>query len=294
MTALRVELTALDGPAAGSVWSIPRGAPRRFGGGPDADVPVRDPSIEPVHFAVYWFDAMPRARDLGSHGGTFRNERALRDEPIAHGDQLRAGGVRFAVAVITDDATDVAATRVTPTARRVATLSQYQGRVYAVLDAARDDEVVRLLRRSGAAYRSLYDGWAAEVFDTVSPYLVQLRRRGPLMERVLEQGWGRAWGIFVLSRAPFADVRRQLRRWLKVDVEGLGVSTFRFYDPDVMRNFAPTCTPAQIEKFLGCIDAVVMEAVDLPPWDPTSHVPMVVLDRRAPDRLFTLDPRPTG
>lgn len=292
MNALRIELTALDGPQAGAVWSIPRGAPRRYGSGPDADIPLPGAAIDPVHFAVYWFDATPRVRDLGSSTGTFRNERALRDEPVSHGDQLRAGGVRFAVAVITDASTRDAETSVTPTARRLSTLSQYQGRVYAVLDAARDDEVVRLLRRSGAPYRSLYDGWAEEVFDTVAPYLVQLRRRGALMEQLLERGWGRAWGVYVLSRAPFADVRRQLRRWLKVHVEGLGVATFRFYDPDVMRNFAPTCTPAQITRMLGCIDAVVMEGVDLPSHDPTSHVPMVVLDRRAPERLFTLDPRP--
>jgi hypothetical protein len=35
---------------------------------------------------------------------------------------------------------------------------------------------------------------------------------------------------------------------------------FRFYDPRVMRNYLPTCPPAQLAEFFGPVDFYIAEA----------------------------------
>jgi hypothetical protein len=105
------------------------------------------------------------------------------------------------------------------------------GRLYAVVDPAQDEEILGVLRRSGQPSYSLYDGWAAVHYRTLCPYLVALRKGGRLVEQLVEQGWGRAWGIFLTSDLPLPDVRRHLRRMLKVKDTDKSQALCRFYDP---------------------------------------------------------------
>lgn len=124
-----------------------------------------------------------------------------------------------------------AAEPVAPPHEALVALRAEPGRLYAVVDPAQDEEILGVLRRSGQPSYSLYDGWAATHYRTQCPYLVALRKGGRLVEQLVEQGWGRAWGIFLTSDLPLPDVRRHLRRMLKVkDVDKAQVLC-RFYDP---------------------------------------------------------------
>jgi hypothetical protein len=132
--------------------------------------------------------------------------------------------------------------------------------VFAALDAARDDGVLRLLRGApDAECQSLYDGAEGERLAGAAPYLVRLPRSGTLLGEVVAAGWGASWGIFLSSDAPFVEVRRQLRRFLLVELDDRREVYFRFYDPRVLRVFLPTCTPKQALEFFGPIQSFLAE-----------------------------------
>lgn len=135
--------------------------------------------------------------------------------------------------------------------------------LFAVLDSARDEAVLELLEDSKGNYRSLYEGPQAEELAAAAPYLLELPHETDLLERVAIEGWGRSWGIFLRSQLPFLEVRRHLRKHLMVQVEGKEKPVyFRFYDPRVLRDFLPTCTPDQVKEFHGPIQAFYAEGSD--------------------------------
>jgi hypothetical protein len=131
--------------------------------------------------------------------------------------------------------------------------------LYAVLDAARDDLVLPWIRTSGADAVCLYDGWQANELSDVAPYLVSVPRGSEHLRALLAESWGRCWGVYLSSNAEVRELRRHLRRFLRVRVEGRGRMLFRFYDPRVLRAFLPTCTVEEANAFFGPVDAFVAE-----------------------------------
>lgn len=134
------------------------------------------------------------------------------------------------------------------------------GCLYAVIDAARSERALQLATESVDPLASLYDGEPGRALDDVAPYLVQLRRDSDLLERLVAEGWGRGWGLFLESPAEFDAVRRHLRRFLMVELEGESRRVyFRFYDPRVMQTFADAITPEQRADLLQVVDAIHFE-----------------------------------
>jgi hypothetical protein len=151
-------------------------------------------------------------------------------------------------------------------ARREQAIKSLRGEpsgLFAVLDSARDDAVLQLLKSSGATYDSLYEGPQALELAEAAPYLVELPDGSELLEELAYAGWGRSWGIFLRSNLSLPQVRRHLRKFLLVHAEGKDKPLyFRFYDPRVLRVFLPSCTPAQTEEFHGPIQAFYAEGED--------------------------------
>lgn len=134
------------------------------------------------------------------------------------------------------------------------------GRLYAVIDAARAPRAVQLLEESVDPYNSLYDGEAGRAYDDVAPYLVQLRSDSWLLERLVREGLGNAWGIYIVSDAGFEAVRRHLRQFLMVEAEGEERRLFfRFYDPRVMETFADVITSQQRREFMKDLEVIIYE-----------------------------------
>ncbi|MEZ4405860.1 MAG: DUF4123 domain-containing protein [Polyangiales bacterium] len=131
--------------------------------------------------------------------------------------------------------------------------------LYAVLDAARDDHVLAAISRSGERFRSLYEGWQGDGLADVAPYLVELPSGSAFVDRLVREGWGESWGIFLVTPEDFFSVRRHLRRFLRVvDHDGKRL-LFRYYDPRVMRAWLPTCTPDETRAFFGSASAFITE-----------------------------------
>ncbi len=132
--------------------------------------------------------------------------------------------------------------------------------VYAVLDGARDRRIHDMVRASDHAWCCLYGGTLPAELLEVAPYLVHTEPHTAFTRELIAAGWGRAWGIWMISAAPFDDLRSHLRRFLRVQDEAGRRRLFRYYDPVVLAGFLPTCTTAQLAELFGPIDAFLVEA----------------------------------
>jgi hypothetical protein len=81
-----------------------------------------------------------------------------------------------------------------------------------------------------------------------------------LLPALVQNGWGKNWGIYLTSSAApwelLAFLRRQLVTWLPDGNQAL----LRFYDPRVLRTLLRTSTSYQRQQFFGVVQAYVMEA----------------------------------
>jgi hypothetical protein len=133
--------------------------------------------------------------------------------------------------------------------------------VWAVLDCARDPAIYRLLLESRLEFLCLYSGKLPRELEMVAPHIVELLPGHRLTERLLDEGWGRSWGVFVAIEDPTA-LRPHLRRLLKVRDEAGRQLLFRFYDPRVLRSFLPTCRGEELRELFGPVHSYLAEAGD--------------------------------
>jgi len=145
--------------------------------------------------------------------------------------------------------------------------------LFALVDAARTFGLPKFLTgrpmpgqatRLGAkgCIQCLYDGKSAHDLRDFAPYLVEIGGENAVLKSLLENGWGQAWGLWFSCPLPFAEVRKHLRRFLVVKVEGEADMFFRFYDPRVLRVYLPTCTEAERKDVFGPITELFMEDED--------------------------------
>ena len=133
-------------------------------------------------------------------------------------------------------------------------------RVYAVLDAARDERIFDAVDGCREDKSCLYAGKLPFALQRAAPYLVELSKDGPFLSYLIEQGWGNSWGIYLRSDRGMMEVRRHLRHFLRVQDESGRRLIFRWYDPRVLRVYLPTCYPEEIRTFFGPIEMFAMEA----------------------------------
>lgn len=231
----------------------------------DLQVP-NDRQMSGVHFEVSWDGARCLVRDRESAGGTWVNGEQVSEGEVKSGGWIRAGNTMFMVFFeataerrLPEDAPEVAAKK----ARALAALTAEAEPLFAVLDAARDRRVLELLQESVEEHQSLYDGEKGEALGDVAPYLVSLPRGSALLARLVREGWGQSFGVYLTSKKPFAEVRRHLRRILMVEIEEAGRAAervyFRFYDPRVLRDFLPMCTARQAPEMFGQCGCFLLE-----------------------------------
>jgi hypothetical protein len=242
------------------------GAKLRVGRTERADVVIeRDPGISGVHFELAWDGSRAALRDLGSAGGTLLSGKAIEGPTeIPHGSWIKAGETSFLVyrEAFTPRKTEPADPALA--ARALEALSPKVGRLYAILDAARDERVLILCRESAEEFRSLYEGVKGDALEDVAPHLVRFEKGSGLLERLLSDGWGKSFGVFFESRASFKSVRRHLRRLLMVEEDTTAARLyFRYYDPRVLREFLPIATVRQADEiFADVIDGFFIESED--------------------------------
>ncbi|MGA7904712.1 MAG: DUF4123 domain-containing protein [Terrimicrobiaceae bacterium] len=134
------------------------------------------------------------------------------------------------------------------------------GPLFALLDATRDPlRILGMLRSSGEKYQSLYEGLQGRMLEAYAPYLVRLPGDSRLLETLVAQGWGKNWGIFVVSAADFQSLRKHFRTFLMVKSPEGEQLYFRYYDPRVLREYLPTCNAEETNFVFGPVAAYLCE-----------------------------------
>lgn len=259
----RLIVEVRSGARIGAKAAVAPGASILVGRTERADLVVdRDAQLSGAHFEITWDGAAATLRDLGSVRGTLLSGGPIEGAvPVPHGSWIKAGETSFSVyfegfSPLRGEPADPALA-----ARALASLVPRVGRLYAVLDAARDERVLELCHESIDETRSLYEGDKGNALEDVAPHLVSFAPGSGLLERLIRDGWGKSFGVFIESRASFKALRRHLRRFLLVEEEDNPQRLyFRYYDPRVLREFLPIATVRQNDEiFADVIDAFVAE-----------------------------------
>jgi hypothetical protein len=136
------------------------------------------------------------------------------------------------------------------------------GELFAILDAARTDEVLAKLAKAEVQYESLFRGREEEPLFDVSPFLVVCKQETELFKWLTSEGWGQSLGVFFTSSDSFSNLFSHFQKFLMVKEEGGEELYFRFYDPRVLQVYLPTCTPQETSSFFGNVRRFLMESGD--------------------------------
>lgn len=130
-----------------------------------------------------------------------------------------------------------------------------RGALFGVFDAAASNEVLRGLADSREPFLSLFEERGDAVLAEAAPHLIELDLERPWARKILDEGWGSAWAIFLRAPLALQPVRKHLRRLLTAQLPDGRKVMFRFYDPRVLGLYLPTCLPSELEAFFGPIEA---------------------------------------
>jgi hypothetical protein len=265
----RIIVISRFGRSSGQKAVLDPGRTLRIGRTDRADLAIpQDGYVSALHCELSWDGGTCCLKDLGSMTGTQLDGLRIEGEArVSHGDWIQIGQTVLSVYFEAFTPPPSVGPRTPTEAARAdearAALAPLVGRLFGVFDAARDGRVVELLNESVDEHRSLYEGAKGDGLADVAPYLVRFRSDSELLDRVVGEGWGRAFGIFVESTRPFLAVRRHLRRLLIVEEAETAMRMyFRFYDPRALRDFLPLATVRQRADLLEDIDAFLYEGED--------------------------------
>ena len=265
----RAILRVLWGKAAGRKIAIPPGGLVRVGRGEDLELSLpHDRELSLHHFAVDYTGEYIRLRDNASLGGTMVNGLPFASGVVDPSAWVKAGGTDFRIFLEAHTPAlepDEDPVRLEKAACALALLREALAEqpLFAVLDVARDARILTLLDESVDEVWSLYDGIEGAALEKVAPHLVRFSHDSALLDRLVTEGWARAWGIYFSASRPSKDVRRHLRRFLMVEPDDAKERMyFRYYDPRVLRDFLPLATPRQRTELFGDISVFVLESED--------------------------------
>ena len=134
--------------------------------------------------------------------------------------------------------------------------------VYAILDGASVPKLPQTLASLEVEAECLYRGELEPDMAQVAPYLAVVPFDHPFTDWLLQEGWGKHWGVFAISRANLRTLRMHLRTFLKVYGPDLKPLYFRYYDPRVLRAYLPTCNDQELQTVFGPVLRYLMEAED--------------------------------
>jgi len=125
---------------------------------------------------------------------------------------------------------------------------------FGLFDCARDaPQLYREIEGSGLPHCTLFGGVVARPLLEASPVCVYLGAEPGAGSYLLQRYWGNAACMVVTAAEGMVldDVRKQLKRSLRIRLPTGSRALFRYYDPRVLRAFLPTCTADQARALMG-------------------------------------------
>jgi pSer/pThr/pTyr-binding forkhead associated (FHA) protein len=265
--ALRVTLEVQTGSSTGQQIVVRTGESVTIGRAAPSDFTVSDDThMSGRHFRIECGEHTCTLRDLKSSNGTMLNGHGAAIALLRNEDTIIAGKTSFSVQTVQEGVERPMATvaspggSVTPQDRLLSLFRNEFQPLYALLDAAVDPSVLKVLLESKEQYQSLYQGSSGAQLTHFAPYLVRLPKESGLLETLVKQGWGKNWGVYLTCDQPLDELRKHFRSFLMVAMPDGKKAYFRFYDPRVLRAYLPTCTAEEINQFFGPITNYFAEA----------------------------------
>ncbi|MEZ4390413.1 MAG: FHA domain-containing protein [Polyangiales bacterium] len=271
---MNLTMTILSGPHAGHSVQVPMGTPRTFGRDAQADVVLSDPYLNDAHFAVYCEADGARLRDLASQNGTFVNDEPVQDHPLRDGDRVTAGQTLFRVDLsagvgahdpLDDDDLTVeliaAGMRQEPHDRARWALTAEELPLFAVVDVAKNPELLELLNESGDQFCAFDETQDPDALGPTAPFLTALTPSTPSFAALLDLTWGNGQAIFLTSRAPFMDLYAHLIAQVDWNDDG-SLRHPGWWEPRELVELLAQTRGEHLAEFYGPIDALLAEGPD--------------------------------
>jgi pSer/pThr/pTyr-binding forkhead associated (FHA) protein len=263
---LRVTLEVQTGSSLGQEIVVRTGESITIGRAPTSDFAFPDDThMSSKHFRIECSEHTCTLRDLKSSNGTFLNGHGAVIALLRNGDAIMAGKTNFSVQTAQEGVerptANIASSgeNATPQERLLSLFRNEFQPLYVLLDAAAEPSVLKVLLESKEEYQSLYQGASGAQLTHFAPYLVRLPKESPLLETLVQQGWGKNWGVYLTCDQPLEELRKHLRHFLMVTMPDGKQVYFRFYDPRVLRVYLPTCSAEETTQFFGPIRSYVAE-----------------------------------
>jgi hypothetical protein len=131
--------------------------------------------------------------------------------------------------------------------------------MWMVIDTSRDRRIFPAISFSGLQHECLFAGELSTALERTAPYLIQLEMDDRSTIRMVEDGFGQNWGMFIRADVGIKTLRKHLRTMLRVQGPKGNYMLFRYWDPRVLRVYLPTCLPDEIRRFFGPMEQVWVE-----------------------------------
>lgn len=138
--------------------------------------------------------------------------------------------------------------------------AEFSGYLQAILDPARSAQVLTGLHQYRPSAYNLYQGLPLERMIDVAPTLVHLEPGSEFMNWLLTEGFGQAWGVFLVSPLTLNELGPHLSHMTQIwDPDGRRMY-FRFYDPRILPVFLSCSTAAELSHFCGAVNCFIVES----------------------------------
>jgi len=128
---------------------------------------------------------------------------------------------------------------------------------YVLIDAALWEEDIDRAKQLCKDYRSLFRGKGAEELQSVAPFLFAVAKESDFEKWVQSKADKKQAAkrvTWLSSEASMDDLRKHLRRFLRVKDETGNFMYFRFYDPMVLPYILPNLTEEQLKEFFSMLN----------------------------------------
>jgi hypothetical protein len=136
---------------------------------------------------------------------------------------------------------------------------------YILIDAALwSNDIDLLFLDEDVVYRSLFKGSTGEELWSVAPYLADISSNEGLVEKIKEINRNEPINrriTWLSSPLNIDELRKHLRRFLRMKREDDSYVYFRFYDPFVIKKVFPNLTKEQATEFFERIDYVMTDDI---------------------------------
>lgn len=140
--------------------------------------------------------------------------------------------------------------------------------VYALIDAAKIEDLTTQLLICEPEYCNLFEDMEAMELEEVSPYLVRLYKKDIFTEWVLDNVYGSDGAIFLQSNYDIESLQRHLRKYLYVSREiehpdtkkpVIQEGVLAYYDPRVLPEWLESIDESTKQSFLSVSECVYYE-----------------------------------